>query len=142
MLEWNCRILLCLFLFLLLFFPSFKLRLPTRKPQNSPALRFLYDALFLSLFPSLSLKLDKIDESSSLNSISCSVFADWLASTKKIRWYVLAESHYRFSILVARFVLFWGLVEFFFIDYDLGINFCYWVYVIIVLVCFDLGFQF
>ena len=33
------------------------------------------------------------------------------------------------------------MVEFFFVDYDLGINFCYWVCVIIALICFDLGFQ-
>ena len=97
-------------------------------------------SLFLSFFPSLSVRLDEIDESSSEFSISL-CFRRLVGCPKKIHWYVLAKSHYRFSILVAVFVLFWGLVEFFFVDYDLGINFCYWVYVIIFLVCFDLGFQ-
>uniref|UniRef100_A0A7N2R914 Uncharacterized protein n=1 Tax=Quercus lobata TaxID=97700 RepID=A0A7N2R914_QUELO len=84
------------------------LRPPARKPQNSPSPRFLSlvsifltlelprktlrsyrslsPSLFFSLsfFPSFSLRLDEIDESSSLNSLSRSVFADWLAGTKKL----------------------------------------------------------
>ena len=98
----------------------------------SPTLFFSFSLslpvlLILSFFPSLSLRLDEIDNSSSLNQQTCSVFADWLAGTKKIHWYVLAKSHYRFSILVVGFVLFWGLAKFFFFDYDLGISFCYWL---------------
>ena len=93
-----------LFSSLFISFPSFIFPLfqtmtsheKTLKPQKC----FL---LFLSLFPFLSLKLDEIDKSSSLNSLSHYVFENWLASTKKIRWYVLAESHYMFSILVAEF---------------------------------------
>ena len=144
----------------LLFFPCFRLWLTTRKPQN-------YFLLFLYLIPSLLLKLDEIEKPSSLNSLSHSIFPDWLAGTNKIRWYVLAESHYMFSILVARFcvilrfgrvflcwlwfgyqflllglcyycfglcwfgfsilaarfVLFWGLVEFSFAISNKGFNF-------------------
>ena len=93
--------------FLFISFPSFIFPLFQTKPSHEktpkPQNCFL---LFLSLIPSLLLKLDEMDESSSLNSLSCSVFVDWLAGTKKIRLYVFTESHYRFSILVDGFVLF------------------------------------
>ena len=96
--------------FLLLFSPCFKLY-NSRENQNShiaPTLLSL--PLFSSLSLSLSFSLTQIGwniEPYSLNSLSHSLFTDWLASTKVIHWYVLAKSHYRFSILVARHVLFW-----------------------------------
>ena len=140
-----------LFLFLLIFFPCFRLynswgktKTHTQLLHFSLSLSFL---LFLSLFPSLSLKLVEASNPTlwilSLSlSLSLSLFANCLAGTKVIHWYALAKSHYRFLILVIRHVLFWDSVEFFFVDSDLGINFCSWVCVIIALVCFDLGFQF
>ena len=136
-----------LFLFLLIFFPCFRLYNSWGKTKtHTQLLHFslsLSLLLFLSLFPSLSLKLVEASNPTLwILSLSLSLFANCLAGTKVIHWYALAKSHYRFLILVIRHVLFWDSVEFFFVDSDLGINFCSWVCVIIALVCFDLGFQF
>ena len=134
-----------LFLFLLIFFPCFRLYNSWGKTKTHTQLLHFSLSLSFLLFLSLSFSLTQIGwsiEPNSLNSLSLSLFANCLAGTRVIHWYALAKSHYRFLILVIRHVLFWDSVEFFFVDSDLGINFCSWVCVIIALVCFDLGFQF